>query len=237
MLSPTLSWFESYNPPYDNIASALRWSIRRALIYPYLRNFDFVARKLVNDVAMILTAGKRVVLRCLLQIQKTLDSSEFHYLFNKLYISPYISWIQMINDEDLASFASQVEKCVLDGDCTLTKSSLGLDLEILEKKAFENESESGSDDSSSSDSDSSSDDDSGGSEDESTEGIQEVKNEGGAGVNVRSSSTNLLDDQIGTGGLLSIAVKTTSDKAKVEPKTDDVQSDSSTKKISLITEL
>jgi len=236
MLSPTLSWFESYNPPYDNIASALRWSIRRALIYPYLRNFDFVARKLVNDVAMILTAGKRVVLRCLLQIQKTLDSSEFHYLFNKLYISPYISWIQMINDEDLASFASQVEKCVLDGDCTLTKSSLGLDLEILEKKAFENESESGSDDSSSSDSDSSSDDDSGGSEDESTEGIQEVKNEGGAGVNVRSS-TNLLDDQIGTGGLLSIAVKTTSDKAKVEPKTDDVQSDSSTKKISLITEL
>jgi protein SHQ1 len=233
MLSPTLSWFESYTPPYDNISSAFRWSIRRALIYPYLRNFDFVARKLVKDVAMILSAGKRVVLRCLLQIQKTLDSSEFHYLFNKLYISPYISWIQMINDEDLASFASQVEKCVTDGDSTLSKSSLGLDLEMLEKKAFEcgegeNESESGSDDSSSSDSDSSSDDDSGGSEDESTAGSHEVK--------VRSS-INLLDDQIGNGGLLSIATKTTSDKAKNEPKSDDVQSDSYEKKISLITEL
>ena len=235
MLSPTLSWFESYTPPYDSIASVLRWSIRRALIHPYLRNYNFVASKLVKDVASILAAGKRVVLRCLLQIQKTLEGSEFHYLFNKLYISPYISWIQMIDDEDLASFASQVNECVLDGNCILSKSSLGLDLVTLEKDAFdqdeeENESESDTSGSESESDDSSSGDDSSGEDNEkkdtNVDNIDSVSDK---------PRVNLLDDQIGNGNLLSIARETTittGDKAKVEPRLN--KSGATT---SLITEL
>ena len=226
MISPTLSWFESYTPPYDNIASVLRWSIRRALIHPYLRNFDFVARKLVKDVASILAAGKRVVLRCLLQIQKTLNGSEFHYLFNKLYISPYISWIQMIDDEDLASFASIVEKCVLDGDCTLSKSSLGLDLDTLEMNAFEemeegSESEGETSGSEGESDDSSTDGDDSDSEEEDHVNSKDTKVASKDSGNDRPRA-NLLDDQIGNGGLLSIARETaiTGDKAKVDPILD-----------------
>jgi protein SHQ1 len=70
MLSPTLSWFESYTPPYDDVAQVLRWSIRRALTYPYLRNFHFVSEILVKDVGDIINAGRRVIIRCLLHIQK-----------------------------------------------------------------------------------------------------------------------------------------------------------------------
>ena len=187
MLSPTLSWFESYTPPYDHIAQVLRWSIRRAMIYPYLRNYSFVARQVVKDVAAILSGGRRVVLRCLLQIQKILEGSEFHYLFNKLYISPYISWIQMIGDDDLAKFAAEVKSCISD-DSSLAKSTLQLDLELLERNAFKEGSAS----------ESSSDDDS----DEDSSSSSEEESDGGG------NHTNLLDDQIGNGSLLNISEPT-----------------------------
>ena len=54
MLSPTLSWLECYNPPYDTIDQVMRWCIRRALTYPYLRNFDMLSTLLVDDVTSIL---------------------------------------------------------------------------------------------------------------------------------------------------------------------------------------
>lgn len=158
VLSPTLSWLESYTPPYDNIAGVLRWSIRRAMIYPYLRNFDFVSKQLVKDVLNILSGGVRVVLRCLLQVQQILDTSEFHYLFNKLYISPYISWIQMVGDDALADFALKVKKSLSDKR-VFAKSSFGLDLEVLENNAFEGDESDDSDSDESSTTSSSSDDD------------------------------------------------------------------------------
>jgi SHQ1 protein. len=133
MLSPTLSWLEIYTPPYDDILSILRWSIRRALIYPYLRNFDFVANVLVKDLQHIFAGGKRVILRCLLQIQKILDKSEFHYLFNKLYICPYIIWIQRMDDEDLLDFSCRLNKCV-STEMAISKASLDLNLEIHEER-------------------------------------------------------------------------------------------------------
>lgn len=133
MLSPTLSWLEFYTPPYDDILSILRWSIRRALIYPYLRNFHFVANVLVKDLQHIFAGGKRVILRCLLHIQKILDKSEFHYLFNKLYICPYIIWIQRMDDEDLLDFSCRLNKCV-STEMAISKASLDLNLEIHEQR-------------------------------------------------------------------------------------------------------
>lgn len=147
MLSPTLSWFESYTPPYDDIQSVLRWSIRRALIYPYLRNFDFVANVLVKDTQKIFAGGKRVILRCLLQIQKILDKSEFHYLFNKMYICPYITWIQKMSDQDLLDFSYRLSKCV-SAPMAMSKASLDLNLEIHEKKLLSETEEEDSEESS-----------------------------------------------------------------------------------------
>jgi len=183
-LSPTLSWFESYMPPYDSTRQVLNWSIRRALIYPYLRNYAFLSNDLVNDVLDIIRGGRRVVLRCLLQIQQILEKSEFHYLFNKLYINPYICWIQNIEKQVLVDFAHQLEECSSIFSES-NKKLLELKLDKIEADAFCDASsleEDATDDSEYSDSDDASCD----SEDESEDTSKETK------INM-----DLLDNKIG----------------------------------------
>uniref|UniRef100_A0A7S3PTR0 CS domain-containing protein n=1 Tax=Chaetoceros debilis TaxID=122233 RepID=A0A7S3PTR0_9STRA len=193
MISQTLSWFESYTPPYDNVAQVLRWSIRRAIIYPYLRNFKFVSKLLVNDLVEIFNGGRRTVLRCLLQIHKILDRSEFHYLFNKIYISPYICWVQQISDDDLTQFATEISICLRD-DRVLEKASFALDLDILENNAFPDDDESRSSndvDDTSSEEESSSDEEIEEKMDSDTESCPQGRNP------VVKKASTLLDDQIG----------------------------------------
>ncbi len=223
-LSPTLSWLESYTPPYDTITHVLRWSIRRALIYPYLRTFDFVAGLLVKDVIDIFRGGRRIILRCLLQIQQIMDGSEFHYLFNKLYINPYICWIQQISEDDLVSFVEDDlipslnmrkngdAKSQGDASCLLDKSSLGLDLDILEKCNFEGEDASSSsssdteDDDDDADSDSSVEDTSEDNHCSSLNDETQLNEQNGSllAMEQKNSSNNLLDNQIGSGNILSL---------------------------------
>ena len=197
MLSPTLSWFESYTPPYEDVSQILRWSIRRALIYPYLRNFEFVSRQLAEDLLKIFLGGRRVVIRCLLQIKKILDGSEFHYLFNKLYINPYITWMQMISEEDYAQFASKLKSCVSDEN-TFAKSCFGLDLDLLERAAFQVETECENLESSDS-----SDDSSTSSQSTCDSGEESSDDDGDTNI-----SSNLLDSQIGNGSIFNIGSAT-----------------------------
>ena len=193
MLSPTLSWFESYTPPYDTIRSVFQWDIRRAMIYPYLRNYAFVGETLVSDVCKILDGGKRVIIRSLLQIQKILEGSEFHYLFNKLYINQFISWIQKVEEGDLKKFASKVKSEVKK---PFDKACFGLDLDSLEEEAFGIPEGDEEDESSSEESSSDGDDSSENSEDEDSRDRHDQS------TFVEGSSTNLLDDNIGRSNIL-----------------------------------
>ena len=193
MLSPTLSWFESYTPPYDDVAQVVRWSIRRAIIYPYLRNFHFVSEILVKDVGDIINAGRRVIIRCLLHIQKILDSSEFHYLFNKLYINPYICWLQKISDDAINQFSKEFNQ-MIGLERVFSKHTFGLELDVIEQCALAEE-----DIQDSSDTDEQSDSSSystAASSDE-TKSLNEEDEE----IEKLASATKsiLLDDQIGTG--------------------------------------
>lgn len=108
-LSPTLSWLEVYTPPYDSVLDVMRGCVRRGLIYPYLRNWDFVAEVLVGDVVGILGGGRRMVIRCLLAIRDILEKSESHYLFCKIWIDPLLSWVQVIDEEVMEVFALEVK--------------------------------------------------------------------------------------------------------------------------------
>ena len=67
--------------------------LRRCLVYPYLRNFELGVHCL-NQVYLILSQGVRCVLRCLLHTRAILDHSELYYLGNKLWIDPYLAWLQ-----------------------------------------------------------------------------------------------------------------------------------------------
>ena len=99
ILSTSFSWLDDWLD--DDVAddvlflvpAVIRSSIRRALIYPYLRSLEF-ACFIWTQVQTILSQGLRTVLRCLLQIRVILDRSELYYFGNKLYVDPYLMWLQ-----------------------------------------------------------------------------------------------------------------------------------------------
>ena len=162
ILSPTLSWFDKYDAVadggtdaathtcIDTPADVILWCIRRSLVYPYLRSYN-LGVMIANDAISILRGGRRVVLRCLLQLRKIFENSTGHYLLNKLYIDPYIFWIQSIDESVVSEFAKGVEKLGKDlkEDSSKWKERIGLNLigiermllyEVEEKQGGEDES-------------------------------------------------------------------------------------------------
>lgn len=200
ILSPTLSWLECYNPPYDTIADVICWSIRRSLIYPYLRSYD-LAKQIAEDVHEIMKRGRRTVIRCLLQIHKIMESSESHYLFNKLYIDPLIGWIQQCEEEEVQQIGDKLGGLLRakgsNSSDALGKQHLDLDLEDIEKRFFESDDEedtsSSEDDNSSSIVDYESDDESGGDTEITTDEEGQTNSIAKEGMN----SSALLDENIG----------------------------------------
>jgi len=135
ILSMTLSWFECYSIEITPL-NVFQWSIRRVLIYPYIRNYEF-SIQLVHDVMDILKQGKCCIIRSLLQIYDILEKSECFYIENKLYIGPYILWIQSIDEEIIKDFATSVDKLIKGGNL-LGKNTLGLGLQEIEKNILKN---------------------------------------------------------------------------------------------------
>jgi hypothetical protein len=140
ILSVSLSWLENFDPPYDTIADVLRWNIRRSLIYPYLRSRT-LSLKICTDLCRIMSGGRRIVIRCLLQLHRIMEMSESHYLFNKLYIDPLISWVQECNEDEVRDVGREIEALLVydanenDDDASsgvFGKDCLGLGLVELE---------------------------------------------------------------------------------------------------------
>ena len=136
-LSFTLSWLDSL----DSVEEVVKAGCRRVLVYPYFRNLDF-AIYVWNQVCQILQSnsnnnGKHCVIRCLLQVRQILEQSESYYLGNKLYIDPFLAWLQRIDDP----FPS--EKLVDEINATLNMTTLKNDfnLDLLEYEMLLNETE------------------------------------------------------------------------------------------------
>ncbi|CAN0342822.1 unnamed protein product, partial [Laminaria digitata] len=81
----------------------------------------------------VLRAGKRCILRCLLQTYAILERGEVHYLLNKLFIEDYCVWIQKASEASLAAFAKRYAVAA----ASTTKSGVHLDLERIEAEAVE----------------------------------------------------------------------------------------------------
>jgi hypothetical protein len=104
-LSPLLAWLDddlgveaAAAGVRDRVREALSLGVRRALIYPYMRRWD-LAVLCVGDVASILLAGRRAVIRALLDMRRTfsrshVDSMGHYYLMNTLFINDYLVWAQ-----------------------------------------------------------------------------------------------------------------------------------------------
>ena len=125
ILSPTLSWLESYSSIKNDPVQVLGWCINRALTYPYLRSYDFCTKIILSDIGHIFQGGRRCILKCLLQIHEIMDKSEYHYLNNKLMVDPLILWIQCMDESIIQNFAQNLHDKVMKK--TPTKKDFGLE--------------------------------------------------------------------------------------------------------------
>jgi protein SHQ1 len=143
ILSCGLSWLD----PPQTLDEALVSLSRRMCIYPYWRNWEF-AMKVWNHVLSILEQGIHSVIKSLLQVRNILEKSESFYVGNKLFVDPFLYWIQNLQFNDSKWLIESLKREL--GRKEKLKDGLGLDLIRYENMLQDSsESESDSDDDSS----------------------------------------------------------------------------------------
>ena len=169
ILSPGLSYLESPHPHTASIENVLYTCLRRVAIYPYWRNIDelglyHIIRETLDLIKM---HGIHGITKCLLQTRVILEKSESYYLGNKLFIDPYLYWIQNLNQAEgkviLNRIVTEMEDVLVAAPCDNTllmkvQNSLGID--VLMDDLFHTDSDTGSFSVSSSDDDDDDDNDS-----------------------------------------------------------------------------
>jgi SHQ1 protein len=174
-LSTTLSWLDDHlddDDDPDSVGRIVASSVRRCLVYPYLRNYRlalFVWHNVIDilrytrddegeteapshDVNQSRASSTRIrngshpllndsdaarcVIRCLLQTRQILYRSELYYLGNKLFVDPYLKWLQqnvddVVGGRVLCTLAEELERVLPDnneGSENVFLLSLGLPL-------------------------------------------------------------------------------------------------------------
>jgi hypothetical protein len=69
----------------------------------------------------------------LIQLHDIFDKSEFSYLHNKLYIDPFISWIQRLDGDELMHALGEEIQTICLSDSLLSKDLLDLNLCEIER--------------------------------------------------------------------------------------------------------
>ena len=175
---------------HHRVSVAVISSFRRVLVYPYIRNLQF-AQYCGSQVVDIFSQGPRCILRCLLQTRTILEESELYYLGNKLFLDPYLAWLQRDTDQigdRIKQIQVPLQRCV---DKMTSLQDLNFvaysDEDIVDEE--EDESSEDDDDSEGDDDDSEDDDSDTRSEDSSTEPARKP--------NQPSYSGELLDHNLG----------------------------------------
>lgn len=65
---------------------------RRSLCYPFHRHFS-LTKKAWNDVYYILRSGKRVVLKCLLEVRELFRFHDVYYVYDKIWLEDLCLWV------------------------------------------------------------------------------------------------------------------------------------------------
>jgi SHQ1 protein len=99
------------------VERVIQSSVRRSLVYPCLRNLDLTLG-CAKHVASILAGDPETMIRCFLQARAVLNKSDVHYLSNKLYVDPYVAWLQSSTTtwrlaSTCARLSVQIESCVV----------------------------------------------------------------------------------------------------------------------------
>ena len=82
---------ETFSP--SELVATFTASYRRALSFPLFRSFA-LAERCRADVAAFLRGGKRVVVRCLLEMKHILDHHDVYYVYSKIWVDDFCVWVQ-----------------------------------------------------------------------------------------------------------------------------------------------
>ncbi|KAK5576155.1 hypothetical protein RB653_007296 [Dictyostelium firmibasis] len=121
-LSGTLSCLDSFY----NLSSVIECCFKRSLTFPLYRSW-LLSERVFRDTKQIFQLGKRCLLKCLLDIKKKLESSEFKYYLNRLYIDDYCIWLQHASKKKLKSLRNKLS------EYDMKKSMLSWPLDEYEK--------------------------------------------------------------------------------------------------------
>lgn len=77
----------------EELAATFAVSYRRALAFPLFRSFA-LAEACRADVVSFLAGGKRLVLRCLLELKAILDHHDVYYIYSKVWVDDLCLWVQ-----------------------------------------------------------------------------------------------------------------------------------------------
>jgi protein SHQ1 len=159
-LSSSLSWLDPPETPREALVSLTR----RMVIYPYWRNVDFCTDVWEHVLFMLEQGaeGLHLIVKSLLQLRSILEKSEFYYAGNKLFVDPYLYWVQHQNAELLqlaSSLRAELNKGTLRDD-------VDLKLAVFERLALGEDGSNSETSSEDSDDSTSGSDDDGNSEEE-----------------------------------------------------------------------
>ena len=104
-LSATLSWLDTCT----TTRAVIETFVHRCLTYPYMRSFK-LAKKCAKDAGQIFTGGRRVVLRCLLQVRQIFASSDEFYSLNRLFVDDMCVWLQTVSEITISELAKDISR-------------------------------------------------------------------------------------------------------------------------------
>ncbi|QLG72512.1 hypothetical protein HG535_0D02200 [Zygotorulaspora mrakii] len=105
------------------IKAAIVTGIRRSLSYPLHRNYE-LSLKAWTFVYYLLRGGKRLVIKCLLNIHEVFRYHDVYYVYNKMLLDDLCSWfISQGNETVIKSLAIETKKEI----DLLTKEDIGFE--------------------------------------------------------------------------------------------------------------
>ena len=96
---------------YNVLRAAIITCIRRALTYPYHRNFDMIT-KVWDDVYYNLRGGKRLVLKALLDLKELFRFHDIYYVYDKIWLEDLCAYLisDNVSEATIRNLAHDIQK-------------------------------------------------------------------------------------------------------------------------------
>jgi len=113
---------------YNVLRAAIITCIRRALTYPYHRNFDMIT-KVWDDVYYNLRGGKRLVVKALLDLKELFRFHDIYYVYDKIWLEDLCAYLisDNVSEATIRNLAHDIQKevsSIKKADITFEKANL-----------------------------------------------------------------------------------------------------------------